>query len=417
MDKTQRARLGRRLRRIPGLGAVTRPLEPHGEFDLTYIREGTPGATPLLIIPGGPGLASVLPYRGVRRAAARGGFDVVMVEHRGVGLSRTDRTGADLPMAAMTVADVVGDLVAVLDDCGWQRAVVYGSSYGGYLAQVLGAQHPERVSAMVLDSPAVEAPGEDLARRHQRRLFWDGDEPETAAAAAKLRTLVAEGTVTTADTHTAIPVIYEVGGVTLVEQLLDVGRRGRWGTWNRVQRLSDQEIQQSIPFYMEFDLAGAIHYRELTSVVPDGRPLDPHVSFDRRADQFPAFAGQPMDLAAAWPTFTWPTTVLSGRRDMRTVRPAARRAAEALPDGALVPLENSAHSFLERHPRLAVTAARATANATHQRLPGLAARLERLHRPPQARALEVMLTATMAADRLATAAPAGSTPVGAGWPH
>ena len=41
-------------------------------FDLSYVRSGPRGATPVVIIPGGPGLASVLPYRGLRRRAARG---------------------------------------------------------------------------------------------------------------------------------------------------------------------------------------------------------------------------------------------------------------------------------------------------------------------------------------------------------
>ncbi len=31
-------------------------------FDLAYVRSGPRGATPVVVIPGGPGLASVLPY-------------------------------------------------------------------------------------------------------------------------------------------------------------------------------------------------------------------------------------------------------------------------------------------------------------------------------------------------------------------
>ncbi|RNL87585.1 alpha/beta fold hydrolase [Halostreptopolyspora alba] len=406
MDHAQQQRLGRRLRRMPGVRTLSRPVERRsGEFDLTYVREGTPGDTPLLIIPGGPGLASVLPYRGIRGAAVRRGFDVAMVEHRGVGLSRTDRTGADLPMAAMTVESVVGDLVAVLDDCGWERAVVYGSSYGGYLAQALGAWHPERVAAMVLDSASSGASGEDLRRRHLRRLFWNGDAPDTAAVASALRSLVADGTVSVADTGLVVPVAYELGGTGLVERLLAAVRRGRPRTWNRIRQLGESEVQRRHPYYMEFDLAGAISYRELGHVRPDGDPMDPHVLFDRQAEGFPEFAGQPVDLPAVLPTCTWPTTVLSGARDTRTVRPVARRTAEALPEGVLVPFENSAHSFLDFHPRVALTAARATANATHRRLPALAARMEGLPRPARSRALPLMLSASVTADRALAAVP------------
>lgn len=381
-------------------------MEPHGgEFDLTYIREGTPGGTPLLILPGGPGLASVLPYRGVRRAAVQRGFEVVMVEHRGVGLSRTDRAGADLPMDAMTVAAVLGDLVAVLDDCGWERAVVYGSSYGGYLAQALGARHPERVSAMVLDSATSDSVGEGLQRSHLRRLFWRGEEHETAAAAAAVRHLVEERAVPVEETGVVVPVAYELGGAGLVERLLEAVRGGRVRTWNRIRDLGGKEVQRRHPYYMEFDLAGAIYYRELGKELPDGQALDPYVLFDREAERFPAFAGEPVDLAAALPAFTWPTAVLSGRRDMRSVPPAAQRTAELLPDGVLVPFENSAHSFLDFHPRVALTAAAATANAAHTRLPRLAARLEGLPRPASAHLLGPMLSAGATVDRALAASP------------
>jgi pimeloyl-ACP methyl ester carboxylesterase len=144
-------------------------------FPLTAVRTGPRGRTPLLVLPGGPGLASVLLYRSLRRAAAAAGFDVVMVEHRGVGLSRLDAAGADLPLAAMTVEQVVDDLAAVLDDAGIERAVVHGTSYGGYLAQAFGARHPARVAGMVLDSTGLSADDPAVARRHLRRVLLDGD--------------------------------------------------------------------------------------------------------------------------------------------------------------------------------------------------------------------------------------------------
>ena len=55
-------------------------------------------AHPLVFIPGGPGAASIALYRGgLRKRAVAAGVDVIMVEHRGVGLSRHDDQGADLP--------------------------------------------------------------------------------------------------------------------------------------------------------------------------------------------------------------------------------------------------------------------------------------------------------------------------------
>ena len=42
------------------------------------------------------------------------------------------------------------DVIAVLDDAGSERAVVYGDTEGGLTALLLAASHPERVSALVL---------------------------------------------------------------------------------------------------------------------------------------------------------------------------------------------------------------------------------------------------------------------------
>ena len=70
-------------------------------------------------------------------------------------MSRHDDAGADLPPAALTVEQVVDDIAAVLDDADVHRAVIYGTSYGSYLAAGLGVRHPGRVHAMVLDSPLL----------------------------------------------------------------------------------------------------------------------------------------------------------------------------------------------------------------------------------------------------------------------
>ena len=133
-----------------------------------------------MIIPGGPGAASIALYRGLRRRAAADGLDVIMVEHRGVGMSRHDDDGADLPPEALTIDQVVDDVAAVLDDAGVDSAVIYGTSYGTYLAAGVGVRHPDRVHAMVLDSPLLSADDIDASATPTRRVLWDGDDPETA---------------------------------------------------------------------------------------------------------------------------------------------------------------------------------------------------------------------------------------------
>ena len=127
-------------------------------------------------------------YRGLRRHAAAKGFDVIMIDHRGVGMSRHDDRGADLPPEALTIDQAVNDVAAVLDDAQVGKAVIYGTSYGTYLAAGVGVRHPDRVHAMVLDSPVLSAHDIDAARNATRRVLWDGEDPEAAELAPKVRT-------------------------------------------------------------------------------------------------------------------------------------------------------------------------------------------------------------------------------------
>ena len=56
---------------VKGVRRVRRPATATAPaFDLAYVRSGPRADIPIVVIPGGPGLASVLPYRGLRRRAA-----------------------------------------------------------------------------------------------------------------------------------------------------------------------------------------------------------------------------------------------------------------------------------------------------------------------------------------------------------
>lgn len=76
-------------------------------------------------------------------------FRLVLVDNRGVGHS-------DRPAGSFTVADMAGDIVAVLDAAGIGRAHVLGASLGGMVAQELAIAHPARVDGLVL---VCTAPG------------------------------------------------------------------------------------------------------------------------------------------------------------------------------------------------------------------------------------------------------------------
>jgi len=76
-------------------------------------------------------------------------FRLVLVDNRGFG--RSDR-----PTGSFAVADMAGDVAAVLDAAGIRRAHVMGASLGGMAAQELAIRHPERVDGLVL---ACTTPG------------------------------------------------------------------------------------------------------------------------------------------------------------------------------------------------------------------------------------------------------------------
>jgi pimeloyl-ACP methyl ester carboxylesterase len=126
-----RRRAHDKLAALPGVRPIRRPVRRGGDqqFDVYYVRTGRKSAHPLVIIPGGPGAASIALYRAFRRHAAVEGLDVIMVEHRGVGLSRHDDAGRDLPPEALSIDEAVDDVAAVLDDAQVDQAIVYGTSY------------------------------------------------------------------------------------------------------------------------------------------------------------------------------------------------------------------------------------------------------------------------------------------------
>ncbi|MGO1257781.1 MAG: alpha/beta fold hydrolase, partial [Brachybacterium sp.] len=219
---------------------------------------------PVLLIPDGPARASVLPYDVLRRSLAGRGLDVLMMEHRGVGLSRLDAEGEDLPPHAMSLREVVGDLVAVLDHARVPRAAVVGSGYGAYLAQLLAIFHPERVHSLVLDSPLTGAGDEVIAQEALRALYWEGTEPSTGTTARTLRRLAQEGTVDASRAGPVVLAVHEHGGPEAVRDLVDLLAVGRGHlTWTSVRQVLNQSWLQSTPYVIEHDLTARILHTEL----------------------------------------------------------------------------------------------------------------------------------------------------------
>jgi proline iminopeptidase len=398
----KRRRAHQKLAALPGVRPVRRPVTPGGseQFDLYYARTGRKSAHPLLIIPGGPGAASVLLYRGLRRRAAAQGLDVMMIEHRGVGMSRHDDTGADLPPEALTIEQVVDDVVAVLDDAQVRTAVIYGTSYGSYIAAGVGVRHPQRMHAMILDSPVLSHRDIAEVRTTVRSVLWEGEHRETAELAGKVRRLVENGALSPADVHLTAG-LYGYGGAALLERQLDLLLAGRTLLWDALGRLGRLTLERKAPYRNEPDLVGRIGYRELNYAgVPDGLPLDPALTMREFSKDAPAFEAEPYDLVAEMPKFGWPTVVVSGGRDLITPPSIAHRIATLIPDAVLVKLPSAAHSIIDTRARAALTIVKAVAAGEHRQLPAKAPRLDRMPARPAIR----LLTSALAAGAVIEAA-------------
>lgn len=401
----KRRRAHDKLAALPGVRPIRRPVfAGSGEqFDLYYVRTGRKSTRPLVLIPGGPGAASVALYRGFRRRAAAVGLDVIMVEHRGVGLSRHRDDGADLPPGAMTMDQVVDDIAAVLDDASVDTAVVYGTSYGTYVAAGFGVRHRDRVHAMVLDSPLLSADDIDAVRQATRRSLWYGRDPETAQIAAKVRRLVDDDVLTPAATQLAMAV-YGYAGPAVLKRQLDLLLVGRHSLWSAMDRLSRFVLERKAPYRHEPDLVNRIAYRELNYAAdPDGKPLDPAAAYRETESETAAFETEPYDLVVEMPRFDWPTVVVSGGRDLITPPTVAHRIVSLIADAVLVELPTAGHSIVDLRERAALDIVEAIYDGSAALLPERSAELDSL---PAGLAVRALIWAFRAATTLESWLPA-----------
>jgi pimeloyl-ACP methyl ester carboxylesterase len=150
---------------------VVVPLDRSGAVDGTVALDvrrlpaaDAPTPTALVAVLGGPGQPAT-PVAGELAAelgAARAARDLIVTDPRGVGRSgalrcrsqRVSRCAAELGRARglYTTAADVADLEALRVAGGYERLLLYGTSYGTKVALQYAAAHPERVERLVLDS-------------------------------------------------------------------------------------------------------------------------------------------------------------------------------------------------------------------------------------------------------------------------
>ncbi len=85
------------------------------------------------------------------RVLERAGFNVIAYDARGHG-----RSDAAPDPAAYRYADLAADLAAILDGAGVEQAILAGASMGAHTAARFALEHPARVAALALITPAFD---------------------------------------------------------------------------------------------------------------------------------------------------------------------------------------------------------------------------------------------------------------------
>jgi 3-oxoadipate enol-lactonase len=114
-----------------------------------YYETGGCGESPLVLLGGQSNSHhwwdAVLPDFSAR-------FPTLTLDWRGTGLSGKPDDDS------YSTRQFANDVITVLDSAGWGRVLLYGTSMGGRVAQWIAADHPERVSRLVLGCTTPGAP-------------------------------------------------------------------------------------------------------------------------------------------------------------------------------------------------------------------------------------------------------------------
>src|SRR3954452_11220947 len=110
----------------------------NGDVELYYETFGDPSDPTLVLINGLGSQCINYATEWCERFVAEG-YQVVRFDNRDTGLS------SKLDDVAYTLADMAGDVLAVFDAVGVERAHVMGLSMGGMIVQRMAIDHPERL--------------------------------------------------------------------------------------------------------------------------------------------------------------------------------------------------------------------------------------------------------------------------------
>lgn len=155
MIRTSFAALAALLWLTPAAAQERADIARSGAVDLAYWLHGPEVGIPIVVI-NGQGVATRPENDGLAMALVAKGFRVILFDNRDSGQSTVlSETGS----AAYDLSDMADDTIAVLDAAGIDRTHVVGHSLGGMIAQVLAAEHPDRVLSLISVSATSGEPG------------------------------------------------------------------------------------------------------------------------------------------------------------------------------------------------------------------------------------------------------------------
>ena len=128
------------------------PTARNGDVEIYYERFGDP-ADPVLVLVNGLGSQCVNFAEPWCELFVAEGYGVVRLDNRDTGLS------SKLDGVEYSLADMAGDVLAVLDAEGIERAHVMGLSMGGMIVHRLAIDHPERLLTMTSVMSRTGEPG------------------------------------------------------------------------------------------------------------------------------------------------------------------------------------------------------------------------------------------------------------------
>jgi 3-oxoadipate enol-lactonase len=142
---------------------------------LHHVDEGPRDAPPLVL---SGSLGSTLEMWRPQVAALTERFRVIRIDHRGHG-------GSPVPPGPYRVADLAGDVLALLDALGLDRVSWCGLSLGGMVGMHLASEAPQRIAALTLCCTSAHFPDATVWRERIAAVRDGGTAPIAAGVASR----------------------------------------------------------------------------------------------------------------------------------------------------------------------------------------------------------------------------------------